>query len=175
MATILILYSTTDGHTRDICLRLQQVVEGLGHRVTLASLADAPAPDPQAFDKIVIGARIRYGRHSPRVLDFVRRHLKALETRPSAFFSVNAVARKAGKERPETNPYVRKFLRRTPWRPAQLAVFGGKIDYARYRLLDRAVIRLIMRLTGGPTDLRVAVDFTDWQQVEAFGMAIVEM
>ena len=85
------------------------------------------------------------------------------------------MARKAGKNLPDTNPYVRKFLRRTPWRPANLAVFGGKIDYARYRFLDRAAIRLIMRLTGGPAGAQAVVDFTDWRQVEAFGTAIAEM
>ena len=37
MADILILYSTTDGHTIKICNRLQQVIEAAGDRVTPVS------------------------------------------------------------------------------------------------------------------------------------------
>ena len=85
------------------------------------------------------------------------------------------VARKPDKNQPDTNPYVRKLLRRIRWRPGQVAVFAGKIDYPRYDFLDRLVIRGIMWLTGGPTDPEAVVDFTDWRQVEAFGGLIARM
>jgi menaquinone-dependent protoporphyrinogen oxidase len=37
------------------------------------------------------------------------------------------------------------------------------------------MIRLIMWITKGPTDPKAVVEFTDWQQVEAFGRLIAEM
>jgi menaquinone-dependent protoporphyrinogen oxidase len=37
------------------------------------------------------------------------------------------------------------------------------------------MIRLIMWITGGPTDPKRVVEFTDWRQVEAFGRVINEM
>ena len=40
MANILIIYSTTDGHTLKICQRIQEVIEQQGHRVKLASVND---------------------------------------------------------------------------------------------------------------------------------------
>ena len=172
---ILILYSTVDGHTRKICERLQQVIESEGHEVTLASLDDHPAPELQAYGKIVIGASIRYGRYRPNVIDFVNHHRRVLESRPNAFFSVNVVARKPGKDMPATNPYVKKFLRRISWRPKELAVFAGKIDYPRYDFWDRQIIRFIMWITGGPTGRGTVVDFTDWGKVEAFGRRVGEM
>lgn len=174
MAKILILYSTTDGHTREICQRLEQVVEACGHRVSLCAVDDEPANIVQ-FDKIVIGASIRYGRHGKQVYRFVENNRKLLDSKPNAFFSVNAVARKAEKSQPETNPYLRKFLRQIAWRPKKSAVFAGKIDYPRYRPLDRLVIRLIMWLTKGPTDPSAVVEFTDWKRVEAFAKVISEM
>lgn len=87
-------------------------------------------------------------------------------------FSVNLVARKPEKRQPDSNPYLRKFLRRIAWRPKSLAVFAGKLDYPSYGALDRTVIRLIMWITGGPTDPATVVDYTDWQQVEDFGRAL---
>jgi menaquinone-dependent protoporphyrinogen oxidase len=175
MARILVVYSTTDGHTRRICERLRSVIEPQGHQVTLASIRDEPGPDPASFDKVVIGASIRYGKHSPLVFEFIRRHRAVLEARPNAFFTVNVVARKPEKNRPETNPYLKKFLRKISWRPRQLAVFAGRIDYPSYSFGDRVIIRFIMWMTNGPTDPKAVVDFTDWGEVEAFGSVIARM
>jgi menaquinone-dependent protoporphyrinogen oxidase len=169
MASVLILYSTTDGHTRKICDRLSGVIREAGHETTVRDIAEEPEPDPARFDRVVIGASIRYGKHSPRIVDFIRRHQRALEERPNAFFSVNLVARKPGKDQPQTNPYMRLFLKRIDWRPRDLAVFAGRLDYPRYGWLDRNMIRLIMWMTKGPTDPGTVVEFTDWDRVEAFG------
>jgi len=169
---ILILYSTTDGHTLKICHRLQQVIEQQGHPVSVVPVDEAAMVDLQAFDTLVIGASIRYGKHRPRVGEFVRRHARALQAMPSAFFSVNIVARKPNRNQPDTNPYLRQFLKQIAWRPQALAVFAGKLDYPRYRCFDRWMIRLIMWMTHGPTDPTAVIEFTDWQQVEAFGRRI---
>lgn len=166
---ILIAYATTDGHTRHICERLKQVLEGMGQQVTVALLAEADALDLPGFDRVVIGASIRYGHHQPIVAEFIARHQALLESRPSAFFSVNIVARKPNKNTPETNPYCRKFLKSIAWRPRLTAVFAGKLNYPSYGFVDRQMIRLIMLITKGPTDPKAVVEFTDWARVEAFG------
>lgn len=175
MARILVIYSTTDGHTRRICEHLRGSLERHGHQVTVVSIRDEPRPDLSGFDKIVIGASIRYGKHSPLVFEFIRRNQRALDARPNAFFSVNVVARKPEKNRPETNPYVKKFLKQTAWKPRHLDVFAGRIDYPSYSFADRMVIRFIMWITNGPTDPKAVVEFTDWNRVEEFGSVIATM
>lgn len=175
MARILIIFSTTDGHTVKICDRLRQVIEKNAHQVSVVSVKEVAQTDLRAFDKIVVGASIRYGKHSKLVFDFIRSNLQLLDSKSNAFFSVNIVARKPEKNRPDTNPYMRKFLKRIAWRPKQLAVFAGKLDYPRYSPFDRFMIRFIMLMTKGPTDPATVVEFTDWQQVEAFGQLISEM
>lgn len=175
MANILILYSSTDGQTGKICNRLKQVIGEENNRVTLIPVGEACNIDLQPFDKIVIGSSVRYGKHHPHIVRFIDRHATLLSSKANAFFSVNLVARKPEKNQAETNPYVLKFLRRISWRPRALAVFAGKLDYPRYRFLDRLIIRLIMRMTGGPNDPEAVVEFTDWQQVENFGRLIRDM
>ncbi len=78
MSNIIIIYSTTDGHTREICSYLEQVVEALGHQVTLVDIDDADEADLKPFDKIVIGASIRYGKHDKKIYEFI-------ETEPVGF------------------------------------------------------------------------------------------
>jgi menaquinone-dependent protoporphyrinogen oxidase len=175
MAKILIVYSTTDGQTKKICHRLRQVLEQQEHGVVVVSVQDEPDIDIAAFDKIVIGASIRYGKHSPLIIDFIARNRVLLEGKPNTFFSVNVVARKPEKSRPEHNPYLKMFLKQISWKPRELAVFAGKIDYPSYHFFDRLMIRLIMWMTNGPTDPKAVVEFTDWNQVESFGRLISEM
>lgn len=175
MAKILIVYSTTDGHTREICNRLRGIIERRGNRVSLVSIDEAADADLELHDKIVVGASIRYGRHRPAVVDFIERNAGVLNRKASVFFSVSVVARKPAKNQPHTNPYVRKLLRKIAWHPRAVGVFAGKIDYPRYGPLDRAIIRFIMWLTGGPTDPRTVVEFTDWRKVEEFGGLIARL
>lgn len=172
MAKILIVYATTDGQTTKISARLQQVMEQQGHQVTAVKVQEADAVDPASFDKIIVGASIRYGKHSPLITRFIEKNRPILESRPNAFFSVNVVARKPEKSIPEQNPYLQKYLRRISWKPRELAVFAGKIDYPSYTFFDRLMIRLIMWITKGPTDPRAVIEFTDWEKVEAFGRQI---
>jgi menaquinone-dependent protoporphyrinogen oxidase len=175
MANILIVYSTTDGHTLRICKVLKRAIESNAHGVSLVSVADPIPTDLQRFDKIVVGASIRYGKHRRQIYDFINSHQRLLESKASAFFSVNIVARKPEKNRPETNPYLIRFLKQIAWRPQLLGVFAGKLDYPSYGVFDREMIRFIMWMTKGPTDPTTVVEFTDWQAVEAFGQRISEL
>lgn len=79
------------------------------------------------------------------------------------------------KNRPETNPYIRKFLKKSAWQPSELAVFAGKIDYPTCRPLDRQIIRCIMWITSGPTNPNLVIEFNDWESVNAFAQRICFM
>jgi len=177
MSKILIIYSTTDGHTKAICQRLSKVIEAQDNQneVKLISINHGQAIELDNFDKIAVGASIRYGKHRPQVHEFVNKYEKILDSKPNAFFSVNVVARKPEKNQPDTNPYLIKFLKQVSWRPKELAVFAGKIDYPSYTFWDRLMIRLIMWITKGPTDPKTIIEFTDWNKVEAFGKVISNM
>jgi menaquinone-dependent protoporphyrinogen oxidase len=169
MSRILILVSSTDGHTREICDAIRAELQSAGHNVTQCEIEDAAKLNPADFDHTLIGARIRYGKHCPRVIDFINRHHTTLTAQRGALFSVNIVARKPEKNTPATNPYFKKLLKQIRWRPAYVEVFAGKLDYPRYNSFDRMMIRFIMLLTKGPTDPSAVVDFTDWKAVQAFG------
>ena len=175
MARVKIFYSTTDGHTVEICRRISRTVEALGHSVEMFDIKGEPLLEEGTFDKIVIGASIRYGKHQPVVKAFIDRYQPMLESHPSALFSVNVVARKPEKNTPETNPYLQKFLKTLDWRPRNLAVFAGKIDYPSLGFVDRNMIRLIMWITKGPTDPSLVVEFTDWDKVDEFARLVAEI
>jgi len=175
MGKVLILYSTTDGHTVEICKRLTATIEQAGDSVELVDLMDSPTLEGLEFDKIVIGASIRYGKHQKSVYDFIKNNRATLEAHPNALFSVNVVARKPEKNTPETNPYLQKFLKQIEWQPQNLGVFAGKIDYPSLGSFDRTMIRFIMWMTKGPTDPTQIVEFTDWDKVDEFGRMVAAL
>ena len=180
MSNILIIYSTTDGHTLEICQHLKRIIENSTiHNspdyVEVVNLKHVSNINLLNFDKIVIGASIRYGKHQSLVSQFIKSYKSTLERKPSAFFTVNVVARKPGKNQPDTNPYLIKFLKQTSWQPNKLGVFAGKIDYPRYGFWDRLIIRFIMWLTHGPTDPMTVIDYTDWDQVDEFARGIIDI
>nr|WP_283105169.1 menaquinone-dependent protoporphyrinogen IX dehydrogenase [Shewanella seohaensis] len=166
----MIIFSSVHGQTRKITNQLAQQLKELGNSVVIADIKAVPAME--SFDKIVIGASIRHGKHNPALYEFIQKHQKILTQKVSGFFSVSLVARKPEKNTPETNPYMQAFLSKTTWRPTLLQVFGGNLNYQGYNAFDRNIIRFIMWLTKGPTDPVTNVEYTDWQKVNDFGLLI---
>ncbi|WP_394203254.1 menaquinone-dependent protoporphyrinogen IX dehydrogenase [Shewanella waksmanii] len=166
MSKFLIIYSSVHGQTLKVTNYLADKLAQQGHQVTTASIDDVPALDE--FDKLVLGASIRHGKHNPSVYDFITEHQTVLEQKPSSFFSVSLVARKPAKNTPETNPYMQAFLAKSQWQPKLLEVFGGNLNYQGYNAMDRNIIRFIMWITKGPTDAHTNVEYTDWQKVDRY-------
>ena len=168
-----VIYSSTDGHTVKIC---EKIIEIIKHdsSVSLSSIEEADSLDLESFDFILVGASIRYGNHKANLFSFINKNLKLLNKKDTAFFNVNAVARKEDKNTPATNPYLIKFLKRVSWKPSVLEVFAGKISYPKYHFFDKHMIRFIMWMSKGPTDPSKVFEFTDWKKVESFGKKVLD-
>nr|WP_250885641.1 menaquinone-dependent protoporphyrinogen IX dehydrogenase [Shewanella jiangmenensis] len=169
----MILFSTVHGQTRKICERMAKEIQRQGDDVTLMPLTDAPPLDE--YDKVVLGASIRHGKHNSAVYSYIEQNLELLKAKAGAFFSVSLVARKSAKNTPATNPYMQDFLGKSPWRPELLQVFGGNLDYRGYSAMDRHIIRFIMWITKGPTDPNTKVEYTDWHKVDSFAREVATM
>ena len=167
MPNTLIIYSSTDGHTKTICRRLINFLRD-GNEIKIISLDEAKKFKLSEFNKIIIGASIRYGKHSKELYKFVDLNKDILNQKQSVFFSVNVVARKPEKSMPETNPYIKKFLKISKWKPKKIGVFAGKVVYPNYGFFDKYIIKLIMLITNGPTDTSQSYEFTDWSKVDEF-------
>ena len=172
MESTLIIYSSTDGQTKNICSRIGEFLSN-DIPAKIISLSDATKNDIEKYDRVIIGASIRYGKHRKELFEFIETNLDELTKKENAFFSVNVVARKSEKNTPETNPYMQKFLLKTSWVPRKLAVFEGKIDYPKYNFIDKQMIRFIMWLTKGPTNIKNTYEFTDWNKVDSFAKELI--
>ena len=164
---VLLLHSSTDGHTVRI---MQHIANHLAGRATCEIIDLNPQPHIpiKAYDRVIVGASIRYGNFNQKMYEFVTRYQADLEAVNAAYFGVNLAARRQGKGSPETSPYFKKFNKNSSWQPINRALFAGALNYSLYGFFDRNMIRFIMKITGGPTDRTTNEVFTNWQAVEAF-------
>jgi len=169
-----IIYSSVDGQTLKISNLLKNEMQQNDQEVELYSIEEFNK-DLDHYDRIIIGASIRYGVHNPQIIDFINSYKKQLDAMRTAFFSVNLVARKPKKRTPDTNPYVVKFFKSIDWKPTLVEVFAGKLDYKKYSFFDRKMIQFIMWMTKGPTDSSVEIEYTDWNRVKEFGIRLTNL
>jgi len=127
------------------------------------------------YDVVVLGAPVIYGNYDKAFMDFVRRNQAELDAKPNSFFNLSVVARTPAKATVEGNRYMQKFLQLSPWKPKDLKVIAGKVNYPAWPWYDVIMIQLIMKMTKGPTDRRAVIDYTDWADVEAYGRHVLEL
>ena len=163
---LLILYSTVDGHTKDICNYIFNKLKGR-KKISITSIEDSSDYDLSDFEDIVIGASVRYGYHRKNLYKFIQQNIDTLEKLNTAFFSLNLTARKPEKSTPETNPYVIKFLKKVRWEPTVKEVFAGRLDYPSLDTLNKLAILFIMFITNGPKDTSKTYELTDWKKVDS--------
>ncbi|MFC7421800.1 menaquinone-dependent protoporphyrinogen IX dehydrogenase [Iodobacter arcticus] len=166
MKPILILYASRDGQAQRIAQTL--AVHLNTWPVQLCNLKTPPAPITSSTAIIVV-ASVRYGQHHPEALQFFRQNAKQLAHMPLAIASVSLSARK-GDGSP--NSYLKKLIHQYQLAPFAALSIAGKLNYPRYGWLDKQIIRLIMRMTGGPSDGISCIEYTDWPQLTAFAQKI---
>jgi menaquinone-dependent protoporphyrinogen oxidase len=175
--SVLVLYSSLRGHTARIARRICDSVVAAGGRAEMMDISEAvhEGVDWPRYDVVVLGAPVIYGTYDKDFLEFVRAHKHELDAKPNSFFNVSVVARTPAKATVEGNRYMQKFLQVSPWKPRDLKVIAGKVNYPAWRWYDVIMIQLIMKMTHGPTDRKTVIDYTDWADVDAYGRHVLTL
>jgi menaquinone-dependent protoporphyrinogen oxidase len=177
MKSVLVLYMTRGGHTARIARRICDSIAAAGGQAEMMDINEAvhEGLDWGRYDVVALGAPVLYGTYDKSVFEFIRANLPKLETSPGSFFNVSVVARTPEKATVKGNRYMQKFLELSPWKPRDLKVIAGKVDYPSWGWLDTLMIQMIMKFTKGPTDRNAVIDYTDWDDVEAYGRHLLTL
>jgi menaquinone-dependent protoporphyrinogen oxidase len=168
LARVLVIYASAEGQTARVAERIAARLRRDGHAVDVRPIeAGADGPDPAAYDGILVGASVHFGRHPETIARFVQTRRPALQSRPSGFFSLSLSAGGPAARPADARDYVEAFLAATGWQPDLRASFGGALRYSGYPAWKRFVMRRIMRSAGGDTDTSRDHEYTDWQAVDA--------
>jgi menaquinone-dependent protoporphyrinogen oxidase len=172
MSRVLILYATREGHTARIAARIAQVLRDCGHDVECRRAEEvSDRPEIAAYGAVIVGASIHYGAHPRALRSLLRRHGSALAARPTAFFSVSLSGGGPGAKPAAAQRYLETFLRQTEWRPELSASFAGALQYSQYGAFKRRLMRMIVGIAGGDTDMSRDYEYTDWNAVDRFAQS----
>ena len=171
-----IFYASHFGHTERIAQALARAIGQSGVAAQSRNLVvDYPSDaELRTLDPCVLISAIRYGGHLAEARRLARQLAPLTPLKPVVLLSVSLSARKPDKTTPSGNLYLRKWIARSGMRPRLAAAIAGKLEYPRYNVFDRTMIRLIMTITGGPTDGTSVIDYTDWTRIAELAAQIVE-
>jgi len=170
MPRVLILYGTTDGHTRKIAAALQGILSWEGSRVDVVDARDVSRHvRPEDYDGVVVAASIHIGGYQRTVKRWVRAHAEGLSGMPSAFVSVClGILEQRSEPRQEVERILQRFLDRGGWRPLMTKTVAGAVRYTRYNWLKKFVMKRIVAKAGGGTDTTRDYEYTDWDDLRGF-------
>lgn len=170
MTHILIVYGTTDGHTRKIAQVLAENLRALRCSVDIMDAAGLRwRLSPEGYDGVIVAASVHIGDYQRAVGRWVRTYAPILNQLPAAFLSVClAVLEPGTKPRQEILRIMRRFLDRCGWRPAITKMVAGALPYTRYGWLKRLMMKRLVAKAGGDTDTTRDFEYTDWNDLRNF-------
>lgn len=172
---ILIIYGTTEGHTRELCNFMAARLREAGLPATVEEAGQDPEhPDPSPYDVVILAASLHVGRYQALLIAYARAHHALLNTTRSAFVSVSLSA--AG-QNPEDwegiEQCLARFQNETRWTPSAVHHAGGAIRYSQYDFFKRLAMKHIAAQRGQRTVTSHDYDLTDYPALTCFVMDFV--
>jgi len=165
---LLIVYGTTEGHTRNIAQFLKDEAEKKGINVTLCDASNEPEP-PLFFNGVIVCSSIHMQNYQASVSHYIMSYSDKLNVVPSAFCSVSLTA--AGDEEKsweELKTLTTEFLHNTKWAPQFTEYVAGALLYTQYDFFKKYIMRMIAKKAGGDTDTKGDYVYTDWKALSVF-------
>jgi menaquinone-dependent protoporphyrinogen oxidase len=170
MKPLLVVYGTTEGHTRKVSEFVAERLRKAGKEV---DLVDSASPEAQQISPIYVGAviagSVHYEKHQSALAHFVKENVGWLNVIPTAFLSVNlAMLHKDPEFRAEAKTCVDAFLDETGLKPHSTLDVAGALKYAEYDFFKRALLRYLVKPGGMEAKAVSDAEYTDWDELGRF-------
>jgi menaquinone-dependent protoporphyrinogen oxidase len=168
----LVAYGTKYGSTSKVAKEIAFVLGTKGFETTVLDLKKGDGHGIDGFDLVVIGSSIVMSSWSKEALEFLE-HNKAtlLNKRVAMFVCSGNIYTNPEK----TDEYRRLYLEDVATRfgiesPYAKGLFGGEIDFSKYRFLTKALVNSVWKdtkkgLQEKGVDFSKPFDFRDWDAI----------
>lgn len=182
--TVLILFATREGQTDRIAQRLAVTLRGRGVVAEVVNVGEIyPGFLLTRYSAVIAAASVHRSRHEPEMVEFVKRHLPALEKIPSVFLSVslsqagaedaNAPPDRRARAAADAMRMIDQFLAETGWIPGKVKAVAGALAYSQYNFVMRFIMKRIARKSGSDTDTSRDYEYTDWTALDRLAEDLV--
>lgn len=170
MQPILVAYGSIEGQTRKIAEFIAERLRFRGHRVDLVDTSTPAAQQvPPVYQAAIAGGSVHQHRHQRALEHFLKDNRVWLGALPVALFSVSLAASLDDMDsRLEARRLLDELADDCGLKPRTVRCIAGALKYTEYDYLKRQLMRMIARQRGQPTDMSKDVEYTDWNDVEAF-------
>jgi len=166
---VLILLSTTEGHTRKLAQFAAAQLTRRGYEVRVHDTVQPNLPDLAGFDVALLMASVHVGHYQHLFIESVRKNHDALNAMPSAFVSVSLSA--AGDNPSDLaglRDCVEHLERDTLWHPGAVHHAAGAMLFSAYGFLTKLAIKFIARRRGTIVKTSQDYDLTDYAALGTF-------
>lgn len=164
MKSVLLVYGTWAGSTAGVASQIGTTLKSLGARVTVVPAGSAP--DPTAYDAVVVGSAVRSTSWHPAVIAWCEKHCQELQAKPVALFSVCLTPAMHPERVPEARGYSLPVCAEHEIRPISIGGFSGAYDPLKLSLGDRVRARLWGAKPG---------DFRDMDEVDGWATRVATL
>lgn len=158
---VLVTYATRAGSTAEIAAVLGETLAERGFRVDVKPVARVASLD--GYQAVILGSAIRMGSWLPEVVKFIQTHQNALNTLPTALFTVHMLnAADDETSRAARAAYTAPVRALLPNAPETF--FTGLMDFSRLSFLDRFIASMAKAVES---------DQRDWEKIRAWANTIL--
>ena len=156
---ILVSAATKHGATDEVARTIAEVIGEAGHFTAVAAPEAVASVD--AYDAVVVGSAVYYGRWMEPAIEFVRRHGAVLAERPVWLFSVGPIG---DPPKPDTDPAeLPEMLEVT--RAREHRRFAGRLDKRGLSLGEKVIVTGLRAPEG---------DFRPWAEIREWAKSIAD-
>lgn len=157
MSRVLVVYGTGTGCTAEIAERIGVTLIRRGAKVHVVSAKDAP--DPAAYEAVIVGSGVRAGNWHAPVKEWVAKHARTLKGKPVAMFTACLTLGQDPTKTDEVRAYTDTLISETGVTPIYLGLFAGLNDPKKFSFVERTIMKMMKSPVG---------DFRDWAAIEAW-------
>jgi menaquinone-dependent protoporphyrinogen oxidase len=165
---LLIVYGTTEGHTRKVARFIEDYLQDKGHAVSISDATDEPPP-PNGFDAAILAGSVHMQKYQGALGHYAKAYSTELNAMPSALLSVSlGVASGDEGLMHEAMLNATTFVHDAGWTPHRILLVAGALKYLEYDFLKRMIMRMIAKKEGRDTDTTKDYEYTDWEALRGF-------
>ncbi|MDO9356986.1 MAG: flavodoxin domain-containing protein [Solirubrobacteraceae bacterium] len=174
--SFLIVYASKLGHTRRIAVWIARELERAGPAAEVVEVGGDLPRDVREYSIVIAVSSVHFDRPSRPMVRWLEKHRSALQRVPYEIVSVSLTAAAETTEaRHVVERYSRPLAAAAGTEPVLCEHVAGALQYTRYNVFTKTMVRRVARDRGLPTDVRSDVDLTDWAQLQRFAARSIEL
>lgn len=157
MSKVLVVYGTGTGCTAGVAERIGKAMAAKG--ATVEVVPAKQAPDPAAYDAVLVGSGVRGGNWHAPVKQWVATHAETLKSKPVAFFTACLTLADDPTKTDEVRAYTDPLVAETGVTPVDIGLFAGWNEPKHFSFVERTILKMMKAPQG---------DFRDWAAIDAW-------